>query len=111
MVILKKIKASSLNEVIIATVIIVLVFAIAVAILNNILINIAHKREGIIDKEMNELIYSYSNGELKLPYHEESEDLSIQCIKLKSNEIPAIRLRILNKKNKKVVERKILVDE
>ena len=70
MVVLKKVKASSLNEVIVATVIIVLVFGIAVATLNNILMNTANKNTSSIDNRINELIYSYRNEKLQLPYRE-----------------------------------------
>ncbi len=111
MVVLKKVKASSLNEVIVATVIIVLVFGIAVATLNNILMNTANKNTSSIDNRINELIYSYRNEKLKLPYREESEDVSIDITEVLEGENRSIQFNILNKRNKKKIERKVFSNE
>ena len=111
MVILKKIKASSLNEVIVATVIIILIFGIAVATLSNILMNIANRNTNSIDTKLNELIYSFHNDQLELPYNEESEEVSIQITKITEEQNKSIRFQIIHKKNKKKRERKLVLHD
>ena len=111
MVVLKKIKASSLNEVIVATVIITLIFGIAVATLNNILMNTANKHINSIDNKLNELVYRYQHDKLSLPYREESKDMSIDITKIKQGKNESIQFQIINKVNKKKRERKLVLNE
>ncbi|CAM1344624.1 hypothetical protein [Tenacibaculum amylolyticum] len=111
MVILKKIKASSLNEVIVATVIIVLVFSIAMGILTNILRNSikrdTHQQELLI----NELIYDFKNEKITLPYLSEEKDWSIDIQKEKEGNLTVVNFTVISKKNKKKITRKIIYNE
>ena len=67
MVILKKIRAATLNEIIIATVIIVIVFGISLGILVNIMQNMARRDTQLLNKILAENAYAYKNKKLTLP--------------------------------------------
>lgn len=71
MVILKKVKASTLMETLVATVIILIIFIISSLILNNVFGNILANDLQPIETKMLELEYEYKNGKLKLPYQED----------------------------------------
>jgi hypothetical protein len=64
MVILKKIKASTLMETLVATVLIIIVFIIASMILNNLFFNTIKNNTTQIDAHLNELQYLYINEKL-----------------------------------------------
>lgn len=68
MVVLKKIKASSLIETMVATVIIVVIFIVASMILNNVFSNTINNNTRAIEAHLNEISYLYLNQELELPY-------------------------------------------
>ena len=59
MVVLKKIKASTLVETITAAVIIVIVFSIALLTLNNVFAHKIKSDTSRIDNYLNELVYTY----------------------------------------------------
>ncbi len=111
MVILKKIKASSLNEILIATVIIILVFGITMAVLSNLMkgfiTNDSHKKEVLI----HELIYKYRNKKLKIPYTDQNESLLIAIEEKKIAGVNWIEFSISSKGNTKKLTRKIISNE
>jgi len=111
MVILKKIKASSLNEVLVATVIIVLVFGIAMAILSNLLRSI-HKRDNYEQNTvLHELIYQYNTNALQLPYVSSDGKFSYDIHKEKENNVEWIHFEITAKKNNKKLIKKLIANE
>lgn len=77
MALLKKIKASTLMETLVATVLIVIVFMMASMTLNalfaNTVVNNAHE----VEQELLFLRYRYENGQLQLPYYDELRDWEI----------------------------------
>lgn len=85
MVILKKIKAASLTEVLVATTIILLVFGIAIATLNNILQSSTHQNIQGITTQLHKLQYQYKNHQIKTPYYSQYKDWSISIQKDNSN--------------------------
>ncbi|AUP79699.1 hypothetical protein [Flavivirga eckloniae] len=108
MVVLKKIKASTLMETLVATVLIVIVFMISSMILNNIFSNSIKSNTREIDAYLNELEYLYKNEKLKLPYYDDLGDWKISIITLntsssyKSVEFEALHI-ITNKTKTKVI--------
>lgn len=72
MVILKKVKASTLMETLVATVIILIIFIISSLILNNVFGNLVSNDLQPIKTKMLELEYGYKNGKLQLPYQEDN---------------------------------------
>ena len=111
MVVLKKVKASSLNEVIVATVIIVLVFGIAMSTLNNIMQNIANRDVQFIQTKLNELVYEYQQGKIKLPFSIVEDQWTINIRKASDFEVTTVEFEITNTINKKTLQRKIVTNE
>lgn len=87
MVVLKKIKASTLMETLIATVLIVVVFMMSSMILNNLFSNVIKNDTRDIDAYMNELQYLYQNGKLEVPFREDYKEWQISVILFKENNI------------------------
>lgn len=71
MVVLKKIKASTLVETLTATVLIVVVFMLASMILNQLFANKIKNDTSIIDNYLNELEYYYLTDKISYPFQDE----------------------------------------
>lgn len=108
MVILKKVKASTLMETLVATVLIIVVFMIASMTLNNLFASSIKNDTRGIDAHLNELQYLYLNEKLTLPYHDDfsSWRISIEVVedKLSNN----IVFNAINRNTNKTVEIYIL---
>lgn len=105
MVVLKKIKAATLVETLVASVIIVIVFLIASMSLNNVFKGMVTSDGSALENRIEELRYFVANDALKLPFYEEMDrwDISIE-----SHQSTTV-LTYLNKSNSK--EKKIILDE
>lgn len=107
MVILKKIKASTLMETLVATVLIVVVFMISSMILNNIFSNSIKNNTREVDAYLNELEYLYKSDKLKLPYYDDLDDWKISIISLNENNYKSVEFEALhtitNKTKTKVI--------
>ncbi len=73
MVILRKIKASTLMETMVATVLIVVIFMLSSLILNSLFSAQVKGNMQSIKSHLNRLEYHYVNQKIKLPYYEEWE--------------------------------------
>jgi hypothetical protein len=71
MVVLKKIKASSILENLVASIIVLVVFSIAGTSVNQIFENNVNNREFKFDNRVKELEYLIINNQLQLPYEYE----------------------------------------
>ncbi len=71
MVVLKKIRAATLVETLIASVIIVVVFMIASMSLNNIFKGSLTGNEDVVLNRIKELTYLYKNDKIDLPFYQE----------------------------------------
>lgn len=111
MAILKKVKASSLNEVLVATIIIVLIFGIAMTILSNLLKGI-HKRENYEQHtELNELIYKYNNTSLIIPYKSNNSKFEYQIYIEKWNSKKWVSFEVTSKKTNKALTKRLIANE
>lgn len=83
MVILKKIKGSTLIETLVASVLIVVIFMMASMILNNIFLNAVRNDSKAIESHITELEYLYKNEKLILPIYDtfQSWDVSVEKVK------------------------------
>ncbi|TDQ21837.1 hypothetical protein [Tenacibaculum caenipelagi] len=108
MVILKKIKASSLNEVIVATIVIVVVFGIAIASLSNIMQNIVNRKEKPLQNKLNEVIYQYHHNIIKIPYRVKEEGFLIYVLNEKNNDFNEIKFEVTFEKTGKMITRKVI---
>lgn len=96
MVILKKIKASTLMETLVASVLIVIVFMISSMILNNMFSNTIRSNTRTIDAYMNELQYLYKNEMLKLPYYDDIDYWTIEVKVIKEQQTPKVLFEAIN---------------
>ncbi len=73
----KKITASTLVETLVASVIIIVIFAIASLTLNNVLSSTVKSDTHSIDNHLNKLSYLYLHQKIKANYQESFEDYTI----------------------------------
>ncbi|WP_431160672.1 hypothetical protein [Flagellimonas beolgyonensis] len=74
---LRKIKASTLMETLVATVLIVIVFMMASMTLNALFANTVANNTHEVEQELLFLRYLYENGQLQLPYYDELRDWEV----------------------------------
>lgn len=107
MVVLKKVKASTLMETLVATVLIVAVFMIASLILNNLFSNSIKNSTQAIDNRLNELEYYVIHNSIQLPYKEDFESWTIYIDTYKENNKPIIELEAKQIDTKKEIVKTI----
>ncbi len=103
MVVLKKIKASTLMETLVATVLIIVVFMISSMILNNLFSKTIKNNTTAIDAYLNELQYLYKHEKLLLPYQDDYNDWQITVVLYQDNNFNSIVFEALNIKTHKTV--------
>ncbi|MDD7886052.1 hypothetical protein [Flavivirga sp. 57AJ16] len=108
MVVLKKIKASTLMETLVATVLLVVVFMIASMILNNLFSNSIKNNTRNINAHLNELQYLYENNKLTLPYYDNYKawEVTIESQHSKGQEI--IQFEAIHTKTDKTINKAII---
>jgi len=104
MVVLKKIKAATLMETLIATVLIVVVFMIASLTLNNVFSNTTQRDKKVVDVRLKELHYFYLHQQIEIPYDENFMGWQINFTKEKDN---TIEIEAIHTDTKKVITRAI----
>ena len=105
MVVLKKVKASTLMETLVATVLIVIIFMVSSLILNNIFSNSIKNNTRAIEAQLNELEYLYHNDQLKVPYYTDFKEWSISIDTYKENNNIITEFEAFNKTTTKVINR------
>jgi len=103
MVILKKIKGSSLIETMVATVLIVLIFMISSMVLNSLLAQSAKANTQLLVERMIALEYQYKNNPFPLPYENTNEDWKAYVYKENIEGISMIKITITDLKTQKSV--------
>ncbi|MEK6151987.1 hypothetical protein WIW50_01940 [Flavobacteriaceae bacterium 3-367] len=78
MALLKRIKASTLMETMVATVLIVIIFAVASSLLNSIFLAQIKGNTAAVDTHLGELEYAYRNGKIPLPYEGELQGWEVR---------------------------------
>lgn len=100
-------KASSLMEVIVASVIIVVIFGIVTLTLNNIIKNNYRTKTDQINNRLNKIIYLHQNGKISIPFKESFESWEIESNKSNQNNIPYLEFTAVHQKTKKEVTKKV----
>ncbi len=95
------INASSLTEVIVATSVLLIVFAIAMATLNNVMLTTVRKDTQRIEMKMEQFIYDYRNNPIKIPLEITENDLIYSIQRVEQQEIKLLEFSILNVVTKK----------
>lgn len=107
----KKIKASSLTEVIVATTILMLVFSIALLTLNNIMTASIGNNTQKIEVAIQKLIYQYQSRQLKIPIKIIEGDWTLSVQKHTHNQIDFIEFEATHANAKKAMLKKRLAYE
>ncbi len=107
----KKLVASSLTEVLVATTLILLVFGVATATINNILNSITKTNVQAIETELNELQYLYLNNKIQVPYYTENDEWKIEILKDSENTSNFIIFEATHIKSKKKRSKKLIAIE
>lgn len=102
----KKVKASSLTEVLVASVLILIVFGIAVVTLDSTLQSSINKNTQEIETELHELQYLYINGKIKLPYKDEIDDWQISIEETNNQKQHLVLFEATHKISKKKIFKK-----
>lgn len=106
-----KLRASSLTEVVVSTSILMLVFAIALAVLSNVMMSTLQKDTRSLDTEIEKLIYQYRNQKLKAPLNYKEENYVISIEKIVYERVTYIDFSIKDEvKNKVKTKRIIAID-
>lgn len=84
MAVLKKMRASTLMETLVATVLIVVVFMMASMTLNSLFANTIAQNDDEIRQELLYLQYQYEHRRLSLPYYSEMGPWSIAVVQVNS---------------------------
>lgn len=106
----KKLKASSLTEVIVATTILLIVFAIAIVTLNNIMVSSLQKDTHSVNTEIDRLIYQYQNKQLKVPISYQEDDYVIKIQNSNQNGIKCIIFSIKDTNKGKTCTKTIIAN-
>jgi len=104
----KKLKASSLTEVIVATSILLLVFGIALLTLNNMMTSTLRSNTNSLDTELEKIIYQYQNQQINIPFFSIDEKYQIDGQKFTENNIIFIEFSAKDVETKKVRSKKIV---
>ena len=108
---IKRLDASSLTETIVATTIILIVFAMATATLNNILGNSIEKDTAAIEGFLNEYRYTYKHKKPKLPETIEHGDWLIEVQHEKVAKIELVLIEATHKRTHKKITKRIINNE
>jgi uncharacterized membrane protein len=103
-----KVSASSLVETIVATVIIMIVFGIAISSILGVVKRTTENSTYIIDSKLQKLSYLYQNNELKVPNTIEIPQWSIVIKKQQEGKLTFVIFRATHKKNKKIRTKKVI---
>ncbi len=108
MVILKKVKGSTLMETLVATVIIVIVFMVTSMTLNNLFSNTLTNNTREIDSYLNKLEYLYITDKLILPYNDDFKAWEVTVMRSNNNNLSTILFEAQNLKTHKTLTRNII---
>lgn len=109
MVVLKKIKASTLMETLIATVLIMVIFVVASMILNNLFSNSIKNNTRAITAKLNEIEYLYINDNINVPFYDDYENWMITMEQIPDSKM--IVIKAVNTATDKHIENEICKNE
>jgi hypothetical protein len=103
MALLKRVKASTLMETLVATVLIVVIFMVSSMLMNNMVSGKIKQNTEMAQERLNALEYQLKNGGLLLPYYEDFESWEITITKEKRQNIFLVTLEAENTNTHKIV--------
>ena len=108
MVVLKRVKASTLMETLVATVLIVIVFMVASLVLNSLFAANVAQNDNEIRQQLLQLQYQYEYGKLDIPYFDEKGPWDIAVTKVLWNASEQIVFTAEHSGTKKEISYKVL---
>ena len=111
MALLKRIRASTLMETMVATVLIVVIFMIASLVMNNIFGNTVKFATGKSDYYLNKLEYQIKKGHLQVPFSDSYDTWEIEAQYIIDHNRSYIKLEARNPANAKEAQRIIPVQK
>ena len=112
MALLKKIKASSLMETMVATVLIVIIFMVASLVMNSLVV--AKSKAGDsqrIREHLKKLEYQYLNQQIETPHAEQWENWEITVLEDERQDVRTIELKALEELSNKQVTSYLIAKE
>jgi len=107
----RKLNASSLTEVIVATTILLVVFGLALVTLSNIMRSVVTKDTQQMNAKIEKLIYQYKNNQINIPSAYREGDFMIAIQKSTQRESDFIEFSITDAIHKKRIVQKLLFYE
>lgn len=104
MVVLKKIKGSTLMETLVATVLIVVIFMLSSMILNNLFSNSIKNNTTTLRSHLNELQYLQQYNQIQLPYRDAYNNWDISITKFKEGDKALIEFSAIHTETKKMIQ-------
>ncbi len=111
MAVLSKVRASTLMETMVATVLIVIIFMVASLIMNSLMAAQVNSNTSPVKERIKKLEYSYMNSQLKLPYQESWNEWEIIMATETHQKIPLVRIEATHTQSKRIVESTIFGHE
>ena len=105
MVVLKKIKGSTLIETLMATVLVVVIFVLASGILNNLVSSAVASNTMEIDAHFMELRYLHQHQQLEFPFTERFQNWDILAYEIKEQDQTKVVLEATNLNSLKTIIR------
>ena len=109
MVVLKKIKASTLMETLIATILIMVIFVVSSLILNNLFSTSIKNNTRAITAKLNEIEYLYINDNISVPFYDDYENWMIALEEIPNSKM--ILIKAVNTTTDKRFENEIYKNE
>jgi len=106
-----RVKASTLMETLVATVLIVVIFMISSMIMNNLLVSNVKQNTELAEERLNVLEYQYKNKGIELPYYEDYESWEITIFEAKLGTDAVVTLEAENINTKTVVTNYVTREE
>lgn len=103
MALLKRVKASTLMETLVATVLIVVIFMVSSMLMNNMVSGKIKQNTEIAQEQLNALEYQFKNNGLALPYYEDFESWEIMVAREKTENTFIVIIEAKNPYTNKVV--------
>lgn len=110
MVVLKRIKGSTLMETMVATVLIVIIFMMSSLLLNASFSNTIKARNHHIKEKLHQLQYEYLHANIQMPYYEDMGDWELSITTRTEKGMQEIVFKAENQKNDNLIT-SILINE
>lgn len=111
MALLTKVKASTLMETLVATVLIVVIFMMSSLLLNSIFLSSIRGNTQPVQERLQQLEYKYKNGIVAVPYYEEWENWQIEIIPQDNQGSEYIVLEALENTTQKSIKSYLIIEE